>query len=296
MGIEAPTADFVRVIDDSRRWQHVPHRSDDIVITTPPKCGTTWTQGIVSSLLWPDGDAPGMLGERSPWVDVKFAPIAETAATLAAQQHRRFIKTHSPGDCVPFDSDVHYVVVSRSAPDALVSWGNHRAAMHPEITAMLNDLAAADGLEPLPLTFDGDSDELFDEWTWCCSPARHLASWWPRRHLPNVMLLHYADMYADLDGWMRQIAAFLDIDIEPDQWPEVVDRCRLAEMREAARATGRMERGFNGGADAFFHRGGNGRGRELLSDAQIDRCTAHCAEHLIPEAVDFLQRGAVALT
>ena len=44
---------------DNRRWEHFVHRPGDIFVCTPPKCGTTWTQTIVASLLWPEGDAPG---------------------------------------------------------------------------------------------------------------------------------------------------------------------------------------------------------------------------------------------
>ena len=39
---------------DSRRWNHYQPRRDDIVIATYPKCGTTWMQQIVSSLVFQD--------------------------------------------------------------------------------------------------------------------------------------------------------------------------------------------------------------------------------------------------
>jgi len=44
---------------DNRRWAGFEPRPRDIFVCTPPKCGTTWTQAIVASLLWPDGKAPG---------------------------------------------------------------------------------------------------------------------------------------------------------------------------------------------------------------------------------------------
>ena len=71
--VRPPTADFRDPIQDSRRWERFEHRPDDIFISTPPKSGTTWMQGIVSSMLWPAGDAPDTLQDRSPWVDVRFA-------------------------------------------------------------------------------------------------------------------------------------------------------------------------------------------------------------------------------
>lgn len=291
MIVEPPSADFVTVIEDSRRWGEIELRDDDIVISTPPKSGTTWTQGMVLSMLWPDGDPPGPLGELSPWVDSRRSPVADVRDALGAQTHRRFIKTHSPGDTTPFSSSVSYLTVHRDPADALVSWGNHRAKMHPPIMEHFNSLAAADGLDPLPATFEGDYDVLLEEWTAYCSPARHLAGWWERRHQPNVLMLHYADISTDLHFDMRRIAAFADIDVPEAQWPEVVERCRIDAMRETARAGWDLERGFEGGADAFFNKGGSGRGARLLSDDQLQRVRAHCEELLPTEAVTWLYEG-----
>jgi aryl sulfotransferase len=279
---------FVTVIEDSRRWADITYRDDDIVVSTPPKCGTTWTQGIISSLLWPAGDAPGTLSERSPWPDVRNRPIEEIALSLKNQHHRRFIKTHSPADCIPLDPRVLYVTVHRSPADALVSWGNHRATMHPEIMEAFNALSEPDGIAPRLLRFDGDYDVLLQEWLIDCSPATHLASWWPLRGEPNVLMLHYADLVDDLSGQMRRIAGFLNIDVSDDLWPAAVARCELDAMREEARSTGALERGFKGGPDAFFNKGGNGRGREILNDDQIDRIDRHCAKHLNSNALAWL--------
>jgi len=42
----------------------------------------------------------------------------------------------------------------------------------------------------------------------------HVQGWWDARHLPNVMLLHYNNLKADLPGEVRRIATFLDIPID----------------------------------------------------------------------------------
>jgi hypothetical protein len=38
-------------------------RPGDIFVCTPAKCGTTWMQTIVVTLLFPHGDAPGAVWE-----------------------------------------------------------------------------------------------------------------------------------------------------------------------------------------------------------------------------------------
>ena len=148
---EAPAQIFVTAIEDSRRWRNIERRPGDIIISTPPKSGTTLMQGIVNSLLWPDGDAPGSRGELSPWVDARLTPVADLAERLAVMEHRRYLKTHSPGDCIPFDAKCRYIVVYRDGRDSLVSWGNHRAKMRPEVVDAINIGAVNAGIEPLSL-------------------------------------------------------------------------------------------------------------------------------------------------
>src|SRR6202167_267240 len=85
------------VYDDSQRWERFTPRPDDIFITTPPKSGTTWMQGIVASLLWPHGDAPAPAFELSPWLDARIVPLDDQIARVDAIPHRRFIKTPASG-------------------------------------------------------------------------------------------------------------------------------------------------------------------------------------------------------
>jgi aryl sulfotransferase len=294
MTVRPAEHETVTVLEDSRRWAHIDRRPDDIVISTPPKSGTTWMQGIVTALLWPDDDAPGAFSELSPWVDARLPPIAEVAARVEAQPHRRFFKTHTSAGALPIDTEGKYIVVYRDGRDALISWSNHRSVMRPEIVRMLNDEAANDGVDPWPLVWSGDMDELFDEWAGPCSPTRHLAGWWPSRDEPFVLFVHYADLTADLEGEMRRIAAFLDLDVAEDRWPAVVDRCLLDSMRTEAAEAGGHDIVFEGGAEAFFHQGGSGRWEGVLTDEQLARYADMVAE-LPAEAAAWLEHGSVAL-
>src|SRR4029079_16644194 len=114
------------VIADSARWDGFPLRSDDIVISTPPKCGTTWTQMLCALLIF-DGPAfPAPLDQLSPWMDMCNQKVADVWRSLAAQTHRRFIKTHTPLDGVPWRADVTYLVVVRD-PRSVSMWYEHHA-------------------------------------------------------------------------------------------------------------------------------------------------------------------------
>lgn len=244
-------------------------------------------QGIVASLLWPAGGGP----DDRPWIDLRLEPLEELLAFLDAMTDRRFIKSHCPLTALPIGSEVRYLVVYRDPADALVSWGNHREKLRPIVMNLANTAAAADGLPPLSETFDGDYDELFEEWTTYWSPPRHLVTSWDLRHEPNVMFLHYADLHRDLPAQMRKIADFLEIPIDEAAFDAQVARCDIDAMREARRDDGFEQRGFEGGADSFYHRGGNGRGRELLTQTQIERVERHTTELLSDEAAAWVTSG-----
>jgi aryl sulfotransferase len=284
----------LHVFDDSQRWERFTPRPDDIFITTPPKSGTTWMQGIVASLLWPHGDAPAPAFDLSRWLDARIVPLDDMIASLDAIEHRRFIKTHSPADCTPIFTGCRYLGVYRDGRDALVSWANHRRKMRPEVVEALNAIAARDGVTPWPTVWDGDVDQLLDEWTAWGTPMEHLASWWPHRDEMFVLLVHYADLVRDLGGEMRRIADFLGIDVPRELWSAVVERCTFEAMRSQHQASGSLNQAFEEGANAFFNRGTNGTWRAQLGEMQLHRIEQLTAEHLPEDAALWLEHGSLA--
>jgi aryl sulfotransferase len=290
-----PTRRRVHIHDDSRRWERFVARTDDIFISTPPKSGTTWTQGIVSSLLWPHGDAPAPAFDLAPWLDARMRPVDDTLAMLDGLPHRRLIKTHSPADCTPIFTECRYLAVYRDGRDALASWANHRRKMRPEVIATLNAAAALDGVAPWPPVWEGDMDQLFDEWVDWGTPMEHLASWWSLRGEPFVLLVHYSDLLADLAGEMRRIADFLGVDVPAHLWGDVVRRCEFEAMKSDHDASAILSMAFDNGAQAFFNQGTNGRWRGVLTEAQLQR-HEHLVHKLLPDdAARWLERGSLAL-
>src|SRR5579864_1619172 len=213
------------VVSDSERWDGFEFRDDDIVISTPPKCGTTWMQMLCALLVFQTPELPGRLTELSPWVDMQTASRDEVFAALEAQQHRRFIKSHTPLDGLPFDERVTYICVGRDPRDVAVSWDNHFNNMN--FTVFLETRAAAVGLEdiaelmgdgpPVPLA---DPRDRFLQWIDDDNPPdagpatlkgtlHHLSTFWHVRGEPNITLFHYADLQADLDGEFRRLADVL---------------------------------------------------------------------------------------
>ncbi|HVW32255.1 MAG TPA: sulfotransferase domain-containing protein [Acidimicrobiia bacterium] len=260
---------------DSTRWDAVRLRPGDIVVSTSAKAGTTWMQRILSLLVFGTGPLPDVLSKVSPWIDCRYMdPIGDVVARIEAQGHRRFLKTHLPLDALPYDESVRYVMVGRDSRDVFMSLWNHYGAYTDE---MYRRLAAGDPPGgPLPRRPD-DLRELWSQWTTRGSFAwesdgwpfwshhYHAASWWPFRDRDNILLVHYRDLLADLDGEMRRVAAHVGIPVDEAVWPGLVDAARFESMKAgAATILGPMER-FAGGPDTFLYRGSNGRWREALT-------------------------------
>ena len=96
----------------------------------------------------------------------------------------------------------------------------------------------------------------------------HLSDAWARRGEPNVLLVHYDDLLADLDGQMRRLAGQLGIAVPEQAWPALVRAATFESMRARA-DTLVPTAGILKNNAAFFRRGTSGAGREILSDEEL---------------------------
>lgn len=277
-------------VSDNRRWSGFVPRPGDIFVCTPAKCGTTWTQTIVASLLWPDGDVPGPVVRISPWLEALFDPVDEVLARLDAQTHRRFIKTHTPADGIPFFGDARYVFVARDGRDAFMSMCNHLQRFRDDVREDLNARIDDESVMPMP-AWTGDVHGFFAVWLPAMGMLEHVKSFWERRHQPNLLLVHYNDLKADLPGEMRRTAEFLGIEVPPEKWPEAVERCTFESMRARGAQIGDFERIFRGGAESFIFKGTNGRWRDVLTEEEVRSYRRRVAELLPPAGADWLEHG-----
>ena len=125
---------------DSTRWDRFEVRDDDIIVTTAYKAGTTWTQRILAALILGPGQLTASIPELSPWIDARFmAPLDVTLATVEAQRHRRFIKSHLAADGLRFFPQAKYVVVGRDTRDVFMSLFNHYSAYTDFAYLLFND-------------------------------------------------------------------------------------------------------------------------------------------------------------
>jgi aryl sulfotransferase len=278
------------IVSDNLRWEKFVSRPGDIFVCTPPKCGTTWTQTIIVTLLHPDG-APGAVIDVAPWIDARFEPVDDVVARLDAQTGRRCVKTHTPADGIPWFPDASYIVVARDGRDAFMSFLNHMRNMRPDVLMQLAVSAMEEGIEiPGGMPPVEDVHEFYDYWIREQFYFQHLASFWAHRDEPNVHFVHYDDLKADLEAEMRTIAAFLGIAVDEARWAELADRCTFASMKARSDEIGDFGRAFIGGADTFLYKGTNNRWRGVLTDEELAAFERASAELLPPDAVAWLNR------
>lgn len=291
---------------DSARWEGFPLRPGDIVISPPPKCGTTWAQMICALLVFETPHLDRPLDRVSPRLDALTATREEVWSLLAAQRHRRFIKTHTPFDGLPHDEQVTYLCVGRDPRDVALSWDNHQANtdmaafVRARQSAAGGDAPAAEGESRRPPLWAQNVRKRF--WRWVDDPTppteadsslrstlHHLQTFWAVRDRPNVMLVHYADLKSNLEGQMRRLADHLSIAVPEDRWPSLVDAATFESMRARAdELVPNVSRRVFKDNQRFFASGTVGQWRSLLDDNDLARYHARVAELASPDLAEWV--------
>jgi aryl sulfotransferase len=197
-------------------------------------------------------------------------------------------------------------VVGRDARDVFMSMWNHHSNYTPEVYDEVNDSPGRVGnpLPPCPDTIR----EFWHEWIsrgwfewesegypyW--SNLRHVQTWWNYRHLPNILMVHYNDLLEDLEGEIRRVAAYLDIEISQETLVSTANQLSFSSMkRNAEQLLPGSDSVFKGGAQTFINKGTNGRWREVLTDDDLALYSAAAARELTPDCADWLENGRLNL-
>jgi aryl sulfotransferase len=292
---------------DNARWDGFAFRDCDVVISTPVKSGTTWMQMICALLVFGTPDFDGDLDEMSPWLDWTLEPREAVISTLEAQRHRRFIKTHTPLDGLPFDPRVTYVCVGRDPRDVGISVGNHRANIDPQAVRRAREAAGLACLSPTkaPLGEEASERDRFRHWMLDDTPVttnhyslrytmHHLTTFWDARESANVEMVHYDDLKADLAAEMRRLAQRLDIAVPESAWPSLVRAATFENMRKnSARLVPNAGKAVWRDNDRFFNRGVSGQWVDVLDDADLQEYAARVTEFTAPDLLGWVHREPI---
>lgn len=171
-------------------------RPTDIFISPYGKCGTTWLQQIVHGLRTGGDMDFDDISQVAPWLERAHMQGLDLQAPQRGAL--RAFKSHLSWDDIPKGG--RYIVSFRDPKDALVSFYHFLNGWHWEAEAV----SITEFAQGFYMANQG-SGRAAGYW-------HHLASWWEQRHNPNVLLLCYETMQADLPGAVRTIAGFLGLE------------------------------------------------------------------------------------
>jgi aryl sulfotransferase len=253
-------------------------------------------QQIISQLVF-NGQKGIPVAEISPWLDLRVPPAEVKLQGVEAQTHRRFIKTHLPVDALVYSPKVKYFYIARDGRDVVWSLYNHHVTANEKWYAALNDTP---GLVGPPIGKPVDTvAESYHQWLdqdgypWW-SYWENISSWWNIRHLPNLKLMHFANLKRDMEGEIREVAKFMEIPADSLNWPVILEHCSFDYMKENAAASVPLGGLFwDGGAKSFIHKGNNGRWRDVLSKEDSDKYEKMAVEKLGEACAHWLKTGEI---
>lgn len=286
---------YLGPLTDSRRWDRIDLREDDIIIVTPPKSGTTWMQTIVALLLSGDPKVLPDVTMNSPWIDIRFREIDEVAERVAAMEHRRSMKSHTPLDGLPLGDRGHFICVFRHPLDAHFSYRKH---VHNTPIRWFDHWFPQDDPDGITLRrfLDGGAEGFDTD----CMPLAHIlrhymAATEAAAARPNVSLFHYADMARDLPGTFARLAQILGVSHEAELMAELVAAASFENMSaDPERFAPAGGQGFWKSDAAFFDSGSSGKWQGRLSADELAAYNAMMDAALEPSARAWLEYGAVA--
>jgi len=269
---------------DSTHWNEVTPRTDDIVIASCYKSGTTLAQQIVNILLNGNADFEA-IRSLSPWVDSGlYAPKRESIEALASP---RFLKTHLHPQALPWHDEWKYIYLGRDGRDVCRSLYDHARSLEEEHEAMGKGGTVDNG--------PGDFSAFWDQWVETGKPRwdfwENVDSWWKVRHQPNVLLVHYTDLVHDKPVEAERIARFLGCKWNSSICDSVCEYSSLDYMRKLELEGKFGSSDKNKKKTGLVNKGINGRWKDLLTDRQLARYGELVAQKLEKECANWLRDG-----
>lgn len=283
---------YLGPLTDNRRWEMVTIRPDDVIVVTPPKCGTTWMQTIVALLLSGDPEVETELSVKMPWVDIRIREMSEVAERLEAMTHRRSMKSHTPMDGLPLDDHAMYLCVFRHPLDAHFSYRKHVR----NIPMTWFDMWYPEG-DPDAVTFRRFLDGGAEGFDTDAMPLAHILQHYKAARAladrRNVALFHYTDMKRDLPGTFAKIADLLGLSHTDAVMAQLVQAATFDNMKtHAVRYAPSGGKGFMKSDSEFFHSGTNGKWHGKLTEAELSAYDAMMDAHLSAEDRAWLEFGS----
>jgi aryl sulfotransferase len=282
--------DYRGTVTNTDIWSEFTLRPDDIIVNTPPKCGTTWMLNIVMMLIHGRviPDAGG--SQNAPWLDCEFRDRQAIAAFLDGLDRRRCIKTHTPMDGILFGEKPTYITVYRHPIDVHFSFRTHVANMKAD---WLDYMFPEDEREGFKRFVEASATDSGTDDLTVASLVQHYHKAKARAPRGNVHFFHYADLTRDLPGQITRLAAIMDAPLSTTLRDEIAEATTFKTMRKAVEQSEHRfhkESSFHDRAD-FFASGTSNKWEGRLTDEDMNDYKNRIIQLLPPEDIAWLEWG-----
>ncbi|XP_056383056.1 sulfotransferase 1 family member D1-like [Hyla sarda] len=203
----------INIYENWEKVEKFQARSDDWVIATYPKAGTTWACEIVD-MIYSGGDPEkcrrDAIYNRVPYLEFQIPGMPSGVEQLDATPSPRLVKTHLPIQLMPnsfWEKNSKIIYVARNAKDVAVSY----YFFHQIVKAL-----------PDPGPWDVFLDNYIKGNVSYGSWHDHVKGWWEKRHDYNILYLFYEDLKENPKREIRKMLDFLEKEISDDILEKIV--------------------------------------------------------------------------
>lgn len=242
-------------------------RPDDVFIATFPRSGTTWLQQILCLMNDnPQGDQEN-ISLDSPWIEL------EDKKHIDSMSSPRIFKTHLKWKWLPKSSTdgVKYIYCYRNPKDVCVSYYHYMQ-----------------GFKPL-YQFHGSFDEFCNNIFLAQNASEngsyfdHIAEWMEQKYNRNILFLTYEDMSENLEGEVRRIAKFLNIELSDEKLDFIKGKSSFKFMKNSIKFNYNwLDTSIKDPNSDFIRKGTVGDWKNYLSVEQSEKIEELTNQSLVP--------------
>ncbi|XP_060795616.1 sulfotransferase 2B1-like [Neoarius graeffei] len=249
--------------DSLKYYEDFTFRSDDILIITYPKSGTTWMQEIIP-LICSEGDLTPVRTipnwDRVPWLEEHRAKILN----LEQRPSPRIFATHFHRGMMNksyFAVKPKVVYVIRNPKDVFTSSFYY----YGMASYLVN-----------PGTVDEFLEEFLKGKIMFGSWFDHVKGWLNAKDHDHIFFISYEEMIQDLKGSVTKIAQFLEKPLSPEVIEKIAENCQFKNMKQNKMSNYSLvpEEFMDQKKSEFLRKGITDDWKNLLTEAQTEKFNA----------------------